>query len=77
LFDFGGSDTWMMATNNSEKIKNLRIIFSVDWVPGEDSWVQEKIKEKSVFTRDPIECESAWYSQKQYFKKSGFSKPLV
>lgn len=48
-----------MATNNPGKITKIRELFNDDWLPGEDSWIYEEIKEKPGFTRDPIECASA------------------
>jgi len=60
LFDFWGGDLWpQTCVQNSGKIEKLRELLRVDWIPGEDSWVHEQIKTKAVFTRDPIECESA------------------
>jgi len=60
LFDFGVGDSWPQTfVQNFGKTQRLRELLSVDWIRGEDSWLLEQIKEKSVLTRDPFECESA------------------
>jgi len=44
LFEFEGGDSWpQTCVLNSGKMKKLRQLPSFDWIPGEDSWVHEKI----------------------------------
>jgi len=65
-----GVDSWpQTCVQNSGKVKKLRERLSFEWIPDEDSWVHERIKEKAVFTRDSIECESAITSRDNIFAR--------